>query len=550
MSRKALVCLSAVAIVGLLMACGPRAPQAPDVRDTAWFLQRLRTVDHLPDLEDSHTAMASTWDREGGNRDGTDFKDIRQDGPGDRTRNVIFDVPGPGCIHRIFVGLLGPEQAGTRIQIFMDGAETPVFDMPILEFFDYRNGPLPYPLVFRKSYPGTLFPFPFAKHCRIQLVNSRYGQPDWSDKAWSNYWQVTYTRFSETVKVRSLTWPLDARERSELDETCRAWLQAESSRPKAPETWTVDKTAALAPGQALPFRFDGAGEVRQIRVRVDPADPETLGALRMRISWDGAKAPSVDVPVGAFFGNTYSVYDKSLNSTAAVMDKDAPIELDPPVVAYTPRYDSLLLGADEEDAYCLFPMPFAEGAVFEFVNSGVAEIREIRVRLDVAGLNKVPENRGRFHATWTRSLAATEETPKFGKQSIPGKVVLDRQGRGKYVGVMLSIDWPHLPWWGEGDWLIWSDQEGWPPDYHGTGSEEYFNSGWCRFDRKAVSGFVMLRPGHPTVYSFHLNDAFQFRKGIKVVEEQMGDDLIHQTHPMWTSTAFWYGLPALPAGSD
>jgi hypothetical protein len=115
---------------------------------------------------------------------------------------------------------------------------------------------------------------------------------------------------------------------------------------------------------------------------------------------------------------------------------------------------------------------------------------------------------------------------------------------------MLSIDWPSYAWWGEGDWLIWADQEGWPPDYHGTGSEEYFNSGWCRFDRKAVSGFVTLRPGHPTVYSFHLNDAFQFQRSFRIVEEQMGNKVITDTHPRWATTAFWYSLPAQPAGSD
>ena len=76
---------------------------------------------------------------------------------------------------------------------------------------------------------------------------------------------------------------------------------------------------------------------------------------------------------------------------------------------------------------------------------------------------------------------------------VPGKVVLQKEGRGKYVGVMLTVDWPYESgyWWGEGDWLIWTDETGWPPRYHGTGSEEYFNSGWCRFDRKAVSGFVV-----------------------------------------------------------
>jgi hypothetical protein len=119
--------------------------------------------------------------------------------------------------------------------------------------------------------------------------------------------------------------------------------------------------------------------------------------------------------------------------------------------------------------------------------------------------------------------------------------VIDRQAMHEY-------------WWGEGDWMIWSDEDGWPPSYHGTGSEEYFNSGWCQFDRKAVSGFVMLRPGHPTVYSFHLNDAFQFQRNIRVAEEQMGygpgEKVIRERHPLWGSTAYWYASPAQPAASD
>jgi hypothetical protein len=117
--------------------------------------------------------MSSTWDRSGGNADGTDFKNVVKpsaDGPG---RNILLDTPGPGCIHRIFVGVLTEQQAGTRIQIFLDHRPRPSFDLPILEFFNDSTGPFPYPLVFHKSYPGTLFPIPFEKHCLVQLVNER-----------------------------------------------------------------------------------------------------------------------------------------------------------------------------------------------------------------------------------------------------------------------------------------------------------------------------------------------------------------------------------------
>jgi hypothetical protein len=536
--------------VGIIFAPNNFLSADEPVRDLNWFLGRMRSVEHLPELENSHTAMSSTWDRKGGNDDGGDFKDIRPAAEGKPARNVLLDVDGPGCIHRIFVGMVFPQHASTRIQIYLDHRQKPVFDMPLAEFFNYRNGPLPYPLVFCKSYPGTLFPIPFAKHCLVQLVNDKNGKPGWDDAFWSNYWQVTYTRYPSAVKVRSLTWPLSAEEKGELEKTCQAWLKAESGPPETPEKWTVDKSVSLNANEELSFGIPGTGVIRQMRLEVDPATPETLGNLQMRIAWDGEKTPSVDVPVGYFFGNIFGGYGRILRSNAASLDKDEPVNLEPKPVDYNTRFDSLLLGVTEKESYCRFPMPFAKGATIAFTNTGKDPIRTLRLKMDVQKLDSLPDNWGRFQTTFTQDRASEESTPRVGPQKVPVQEVLDYEGRGKYVGVMLSIDWPIVGWWGEGDWIIWTDRDGWPPDYHGTGSEEYFNSGWCRFDRKAISGFVTLHPGHPTVYSFHLNDAFQFQKKIRVVEEQMGNDLIQmgneyitKSHPLWTTTAFWYRRP-------
>ncbi|ACB77791.1 hypothetical protein Oter_4520 [Opitutus terrae PB90-1] len=524
---------------------------AEEIRDVSWFLQRMRSVEHLAELENSHTALASTWDRTGANGDGGDFKDLRPPTATEPGRNILLDVDGPGCIHRIFLGVLGPQQQGTRIQIFLDGLSAPTIDLPITEFFDYQNGPLPYPLVFFKSYPGTLFPIPFAQHCLVQLVNADYGKPDWNDARWSNYWQITYTRYSESVKVKSLTWPLSEAEKREALATREAWLLAESSAPLPPAQWDAEHSTALAPHETLSFDLPGTGVIRQLRVQLEPATPQVLEAVRLQLTWDGAAEPSVDVPVGYFFGHVHGGLGQVLQSPAAVNGPSGPLHPDNwDLVPYSTTFHSLLLGTTDREAYACFPMPFAHGARVKLVNTGDVAVSLARVRLQLERREKLPPDWGRFHATWTHSLADTADTPRVGPKQVPVKTVLQRSGAGKYVGVMLSIDWPSYAWWGEGDWLIWSDEAGWPPSYHGTGSEEYFNSGWCRFDRKAVSGFVTLRPGHPTVYSFHLNDAFQFRKSIRVVEEQMGHKLIGEGHPRWINTAFWYGREPQPAGSD
>jgi hypothetical protein len=131
------------------------------------------------------------------------------------------------------------------------------------------------------------------------------------------------------------------------------------------------------------------------------------------------------------------------------------------------------------------------------------------------------------------------------------------EGPGKYVGTFLYVHWPsdYNYWWGEGDWLIWTDEDGWPPSYHGTGSEEYFNSGWSTFDRKAVSGYVSMEPANITVYSFHLNDAFPFQKNIRVAVEVWPlvagpNKLTALAVPaIWGSTSFWYALTPQDARS-
>ena len=161
-----------------LLSCAPppeQAAPADEVWDLTHFLRRLRTVDHLPLLEQYRTAMSSTWDRAGGNSDGQDFKKI------DGDRNTLLDVDGPGCIHRIYTGILGPDVAHTRIRVFIDRQKKPLFDLPVNVFFHEHNVPFPYPLTAIGTYPGTHFPIPYARHVRVELSapsgpKERWGQ--------------------------------------------------------------------------------------------------------------------------------------------------------------------------------------------------------------------------------------------------------------------------------------------------------------------------------------------------------------------------------------
>jgi len=507
------VTLPAVLLVLLMLMEGLSvASSGEPVLQLTTFLERLMSVDHLAEPLAGKTQMASTWDRTGDNWDNADFKQIEGD------RNVLLDVDGPGCVHRIFTGVLGKYVEGTNIKVFLDNASTPIFDMPVNKFFDDKYGPIPYPLVFHKTYPGILFPIPFAKHCRIELYSTA------EKKNWGNYWQVTYTRYSKNTPVKTLTWPLSDEENKVLDQVCQTWLQAESTPPEAPYRWTLQKTIILKPDASAEVALADSGVISQLRLHASPGVPEVFGNVRIQMFWDGEKTPAVDVPIGYFFGNV--------------------------ATGYKDPYHSLLLGVDKDYAYCRFPMPFGRGSAVRFVNDSVDGVT-LKLDVQVEKPGSDTSDLGRFHATLAetevdKGMSNLEQLPRYGGKDTPVHKVLDLDGkRGKYVGVFLHVDWPWVRWWGEGDWLIWADEDGWPPAYHGTGTEEYFNSGWGRFDRKAVSGIIReltMRPGHIGVYSFHLNDNFPFEKKMRVAVE-IWPALVPREkipHSYWRSTAYWY----------
>ena len=127
-------------------------------------------------------------------------------------------------------------------------------------------------------------------------------------------------------------------------------------------------------------------------------------------------------------------------------------------------------------------------------------------------------------------------------------VILDTRGRGHYLGCNLSVTNFQGTWWGEGDDMIWVDGYRWPPDLHGTGSEDYLNQAWQMQDnaflRNGSSIYEHNTDGYQTSYVLHLENPVRFRKEIKVtIEHGHGNHLANEM----ASTAYWYA--AQPAAA-
>ena len=89
--------------------------------------------------------------------------------------------------------------------------------------------------------------------------------------------------------------------------------------------------------------------------------------------------------------------------------------------------------------------------------------------------------------------------------------------------------------------MIWVDGYQWPPDLHGTGSEDYLNQAWGMqanaFARNGSSIFEEHTHGYQTSYVFHLENPVYFRKEIKVTIEHGHAN--HLANEM-SSVAYWY----------
>ncbi len=329
----------------------------------------------------------------------------------------------------------------------------------------------------------------------------------------------------------------------------------------------------LRPGDTLNLaEIEGAGCINHIWCTHLSMEPDYLRKLVLRMWWDGEENPSVEAPLGDFFG---------MGHAQMTPFSSLPLQMSP---------------ADGRSFNCFFPMPFGSHAHLALTNEGETDV-QFYYYIDYELHDSLPADMGRFHAQWRREnpcegvsdegMSNTEFS--FGGENIGGAgnyVILEAEGQGHYVGCNLNIhnlrtgeklawpdnvSWPMrmeeaegaadlifgcFNWYGEGDDMIFIDGEEWPPSLHGTGTEDYFNTAYCPAVKYDAPYHGITLPGGPnwsgkiSLYRFHIEDPIHFQKSIRVTIEhghanRRSDD--------YSSTAYWYQIephapfPALPS---
>jgi hypothetical protein len=279
------------------------------------------------------------------------------------------------------------------------------------------------------------------------------------------------------------------------------------------------------------FDVKGAGIITHIWVTIAPPPPAmSRHDIVLRMYWDGEATPSVEAPIGDFFGQGW--------------DESYPFAALP--LAAGPREGRAMV--------CYFAMPFGNGARIEIENDTGQTIDAFYYYVDYTELASLPPDLGRFHAWYNHAL--TEARPdgenewstlgEQGKNTTGDRnyLIADILGKGHYVGVNYYVDNPGVMWYGEGDDMFFIDGEKWPPSLHGTGTEDYFNTSWspnALFQHpyygygRVPSGTGWL--GRTHVYRFHVSDPVYFDKSLRFSIEHGHDDNLTLD---LSSVAYWY----------
>lgn len=316
----------------------------------------------------------------------------------------------------------------------------------------------------------------------------------------------------------------------------------------------------IMPGEtAVLADLEGCGIIRHIWMTCWVGDPnwveeaDHLSRLTLRMYWDGEEQPSVEAPLGDFFGLGFGLRTVYHSAAFAVNPQDG------------------------RGMNCYFPMPYARGAHIT-VTSECRNVCNFYFYIDYETRRSLPaETTGYFHAQWRREKnthgwaplepglldrekANVPEEPKWVPRAwltknTTGKdnyIVLDAEGKGKFVGCNLYIDVfckQANEWYGEGDDMFFIDGEPWPPSLHGTGTEDYFSTAFCPTQVYAApySGLTRYSGnaddpggkflGKNAMYRLHILDPICFEKSLLFSIEHGHANKLSSDY---SSVAYWY----------
>ncbi len=283
--------------------------------------------------------------------------------------------------------------------------------------------------------------------------------------------------------------------------------------------WKVNPYVRIKPGETFTMaEIEGPGAIQHIWMT--PTGKWRFSIFR--IYWDDETEPSVECPVGDFFGMGWNEYAPLVSNAVCVN----------PGSAFN----------------CYWVMPFRKKCRITMENVSDADAMTLYYQIDYT-LTDVPADAGYFHAQFRRlNTNTTSDYP----------VIDGIKGKGQFVGVYMAWGVNNNGWWGEGEIKFFIDGDTKFPTICGTGTEDYF-CGSYNFDREGkytefctpYSGLhQVIRPDGTYrsqqrfgLYRWHIMDPVRFDNDLRITIQDLGwrqgGRYLKQQSDI-ASVCFWY----------
>src|ERR1043166_6705062 len=521
------------ALAFLSSVCGLRAAEPPTI---PVGLDAYRMWDRWPYQRiGAGSYRGSTYDRRGGNESADASHYLYQES---NTFNVSLDVEGPGILYFARYN----HWHGSPWHYEVDGVDHIVQESSTADplhpvensVFMPANlfpGPLAWTWSVTKGADLLWVPIPFEKSFRMAYTRTRYGTGYY---IFHQY--IRGANLSQSIRTWDAQTPPD---RDVIELLGRSGTDI-APRPNSNEGKTLG-VVKQSGGLDLPAKgtvpvlaiSKAPSTIRAIEFTVPKSNAVEFSRAALRVTWDKRTRPSIDAPIGLFFG-AGTFYNRD--------GREYLVKAFPVFV----RYEN-----DDVHMACFFPMPFFHEARIELVGNGNVEIPNVRWSVRHHPFNDPPNHVGYFHATYR-----DHPSPEPGRDL----VLLDTreaEGGGDWPGsfVGTSFIFSHRNNLGtlEGDPRFFFDDSQTPQAY-GTGTEEWGGGGDYWGGRNMTLPFA----GHPvgarnekeakndedkieSGYGFLLADLMPFGRNAVIRLEHGGEN---HSKENYKAVTYWYGLPA------
>jgi hypothetical protein len=284
--------------------------------------------------------------------------------------------------------------------------------------------------------------------------------------------------------------------------------------------WKVNPFIIINPGETFTIaEIEGPGAIQHIWMT--PTGNWQWSIIRFY--WDDETTPSIEAPVGAFFGMAWNEF-AHLNSLAVTVN---------PGSAFN----------------CYWKMPFRKKCKITMENLNPDEPMRLYYQVTYV-LTEIGEDEAYLHAQYRRSNPNTTSL----------HTILDGvKGKGHYVGTYMGVGVRNNGWWGEGEIKFYLDGDKDFATIVGTGTEDYF-CGSYNFENRATKQYQefstayaglhqVIRPDGMYrsqqrfgMYRWHIQDPIRFDRDLKVTIQDLGwrhGGYLAQQSDIIT-VAFWY----------